>query len=188
MKNGVCMKLASSTFHPFLFAIFPILFLFVNNYNFFKVSVEDLTISLAISASFAITLWFILKLVTRNSKKSGIITSLSLILFFSYGHIFIAANGVNVLGFDTASHVYFIIPFILIFSAITFLVLSTKRPLNNATKISNAISITLIIITVVSIGTLGIEGIINPEDDYSRILSLDDKTYPPPRYLLHSLG
>ena len=165
------MKLTSSAFHPFLFAIFPILFLFAN--NFFKVSAEDVIIPLVISVSFTIALWFTLKRIT-NSRKSGIITSLFLVLFFSYGHIFIAADGVDILGFNTATHYHFGMPFILIFSAITFLVLTTKRPLNNATKISNAISVTLIIITVFNIGTLGIEGIANPEYNESRIVSLDE--------------
>ena len=166
------MKFTSAPFHPFLFAILPILFLFAN--NFFKVSTEDLIISLAISASSAIALWFIIKRITKNGKKSGIITSLFLILFFSYGHIFIGANGVDVFGFDTSNHYYFVIPFIVIFSFISFLVVSANRPLNNATKISNAISITLIIITAVNIGTFGIEGI-NLGDE-SETLSLDVET------------
>ena len=164
------MKLTSSPFHPFLFAIFPILFLFAN--NFFKVSVEDVIILLVISVSFTVALWFALKRIT-NSRKSGIITSLCLVLFFSYGHIFIAADGVDIFGFNTATHYHFAMPFILIFSAIMYLVLTTKRPLNNTTKILNAISITLIIITVFNIGTLGIEGIANP-GDRSRIVSLDE--------------
>lgn len=154
--------------HPFLFALFPILFLFTN--NFFKVPIEDLIIALAISTSFTIAIFFILKRITKNAKKSGLITSLYLILFFSYGHAFIAANGINILGFDTDNHVHFGIPFILTFCAITFLILNTKRPLNNATKISNTISITLIIIAAFNIGILGIENI-NPESDESKIFS-----------------
>ena len=167
------MKLTSAPFHPFLFAIFPILFLFTN--NFFKVPVEDLIIALVISASSAFALWYVLKRITKNGKKSGIITSLFLVLFFSYGHIFISANGVDVSGFDTSNHYHFVIPFIVVFSVISFLVVSTKRTLNNATKISNAISVILIIITAVNIGTLGVEGIINPGDE-SEILSLDVET------------
>lgn len=151
------------------------------------VSAEDLIISLFAILSFTIILWLTLKLITKNSKKSGIITSLFLILFFSYGHIFISANGVDVLGFDTSSHIYFVIPFIIVFTVISFFVLSTKRTLYNATKITNTISITLVAITMINIGIFGIESFIVPEDFDSQVspsMKNEINTYPDIYYII----
>jgi len=148
---------------------------------------EDLIISLFASVSFAIISWFILKLIIKNSKKSGIITSLFLVLFFSYGHIFISAKGIEILGFDTSTHIHFIIPFIIIFSVGTFFVLRSKRKLDNATKISNAISITLVAITVINIGIFGIDTLIVPESsEYQDSLYIENKinNYPDIYYII----
>jgi len=179
------LKLISSTFHPLLFAISPILILFVN--NIYMVSAKELIIPLFASISFAIVLWLVLKLIIKNSRKSGIITSLFLILFFSYGHIFISANGIEILGFDTSTHTHFIIPFIIIFSAGTFFVLRSKRKLDNATKISNAISITLVTIAVINIGIFGIDSLIVTEDSESQVLSFmknEINDYPDIYYII----
>ena len=168
------MKLTSTPFHPFLFAIFPILFLYAN--NFFQVSAEDLIITLAISTAFTITLWFIIKQFIKNKNKSGIIISLCLVLFFSYGHIFIAVNNIDILGFDTGNQIQFSFIFLLISGAIILLALFINRPLDNATKISNGISVTLIALVLFNIGILGIGDIANPENENYKISSLNNGT------------
>lgn len=151
------------------------------------VSVEELIIPLFASIAFAILAWFFLKLILKNSKKSGIIVSLFLILFFAYGHIFIYANGIEIFGFDTSTHIHFIIPFIIIFGVGFFIILRSKRKLDNATKIGNAISITLMIIIAVNIGIFGIENLGTPEDSELGVsLSLENKIeeYPDIYYII----
>jgi len=151
------------------------------------VSAKELIIPLFASISFATVSWFILKLIIKNSRKSGIITSLFLILFFSYGHIFISANGIEILGFDTSTHIHFIVPFIIIFSVGTFFVLRSKRKLDNATKISNAIAITLVTITVINISIFGIDSLIVIEDsEFQVVSSIENKIndYPDIYYII----
>ena len=71
--------------HPLLFAIFPILFLFSHNIK--EMSFSDTFRPIVIVVSFALLLWLLLSLVTRNLQRAAIITSIFLLLFFSYGHL-----------------------------------------------------------------------------------------------------
>ena len=71
--------------HPFLFAIFPILFLFA--YNIDEVLAIDLWLPISIVMVGTFILLILFKLITKNYKKAAIITSFFLILFFSFGHI-----------------------------------------------------------------------------------------------------
>lgn len=131
------------------------------------VSVDELIIPLTISIFFTIIAWFILKSILKNSRKSAIIVSLFLILFFTYGHFFIAINGMELEGFDTSKHFYFVIPFVIIFSVGTYFIIRSKRKLDNATTIGNGIAITLIVITAVNIGTFGFQNIeTNSDSDF----------------------
>lgn len=71
--------------HPFLFAIYPPLFLLVNNLHELKL-INGLR-AILLSLLFATLLFFLLRLITRNTQRSALITSFTFILFFSYGPI-----------------------------------------------------------------------------------------------------
>lgn len=72
------------TFHPFVFALYPILSLFVNN-------IEQLNINIIILPSIFMVIimaimWRLLFFVFKNNEKAAILTSVSILLFFSYGY------------------------------------------------------------------------------------------------------
>jgi hypothetical protein len=71
--------------HPFLFVIYPILFLYTNNISMLEIDHIFMPIILAISG--VLLVWIFLNFIIRNKYKSSIITSLFFILFFSYGHL-----------------------------------------------------------------------------------------------------
>ncbi len=73
--------------HPFLFAIYPIVEL--RNFNIAYVDSAALVRPLLISLIATGTIWGLLRLLTRESQKSGIVTTLIVIVFYSYGHIFL---------------------------------------------------------------------------------------------------
>ena len=80
------IQLSQSSFiHPILFAFFPAIFLFSTNFSF--LNLDDLLYSSLLLIGVTIASWFLLKFIFKNTKKSSIVLSLSLILFFSYGHI-----------------------------------------------------------------------------------------------------
>ncbi|MEM4655045.1 MAG: hypothetical protein QXL34_06125 [Thermosphaera sp.] len=72
--------------YPFLFAVYPVLSIFVNNLTQVKFSdILGVAILLLVGSAFILLL---LQLVFRDFEKSGIFLSLFLLLFFSYGHVY----------------------------------------------------------------------------------------------------
>ena len=71
--------------HPLLFAIFPILFLFSHNIK--EMSFGDTIRPIVIVVSFTFLLWLLLIVIIRDMRKAAIVTSIFLLLFFSYGHL-----------------------------------------------------------------------------------------------------
>lgn len=174
----------SSLVHPILFAIFPIVFLYANNLQL--VLTEEIILPLILSVSFSIIFWFILKLILKNSKKAGLIVSLFLVLFFTYGHAYIMINNADIESFLIVQHRYLLIPFGLAFIIGTIYFVKTKRKLNNATAITNGIAITIVLMASLnlinfnfettseeideSLGTVPVSNIENLPDIYYIVL------------------
>ena len=134
----------SSFIHPILFAFFPILFLYSTNFSF--VNFDDLFYSSLLLVGTSIVSWFILKFLFKNSKKSSICLTLSIILFFSYGHIQKILTSYN---FDVANKI--LIPiFIIFFIIVTIIIIKKNSNFNNWTKIINGIAFTIILISFVN--------------------------------------
>ena len=68
--------------HPILFAVFPVMMLYYSNIRF--VSFSETLFPLVILVGITIPIWFVLKLILKNGVKSALITSLILVLCFSY--------------------------------------------------------------------------------------------------------
>ena len=81
------MKKILSYLHPFLFAIYPIFEL--RNYNITYVDSATLVRPVLLSLLATAVIWAITRLFTREWQKSGIIVTLIVVLFFTYGHVFI---------------------------------------------------------------------------------------------------
>jgi hypothetical protein len=73
-------------FHPFLFAIYPILFLYSKNSVEFPPHV--MVGPIFTCAGLTLLAFLLLWILSRNKLKSAILLSLFLILFFSYGHLY----------------------------------------------------------------------------------------------------
>ena len=155
-----------SIIHPFLFAVFFIFFLY--SLNFFEVSPDKIILPITISILLTIGLLIIIGRILKNNIKAAIIVSLLLIMTFAYSYMsqplaeyggaFIHQNPYlsDILN-DLLLSAYgeygirerYIMPTIVgIFALCIIAIIRTSRKLDNATKIANAISITLIILTV----------------------------------------
>jgi len=137
--------------HPFLFAIFPILFLLA--YNIRESSFLEIFIPSAIVLGFTLLLllfgWLILR---KNIRKSAILVSIFLILFFSYGRIYEKIREFQIGSFVIGRHRYLWILWGIIFVLCIYFVIKTKKDLYNFTNILNVIAIALIVISLVNIG------------------------------------
>jgi hypothetical protein len=77
-------------FHPFLFALFPALFLYAHNME--QTSSAEVVMPSAVVFGLTLLAWSALWWVLKSPHKAGLIVSLFLVLFFSSEHIHELAN------------------------------------------------------------------------------------------------
>lgn len=99
MSSGVDKRpgwLGRVPFHPFLFAIYPILALLAINIAEVDLSSGWRLVSLSIAVAGLLTLAFYA--IFRDWKRAGLLTTIVLFLFYSYGHVYILLKGMEVNG------------------------------------------------------------------------------------------
>ncbi len=141
--------------HPILFAIFPVAFLYSINLHTLVLADILLPISLIVTVTFL--LWFLLRYLFKSTEKSGLLVSVYLALFFSYGHIFFFINGFEVGDFEIGRHRFLLIIYVALIIIASYYFTKTKRKLVSPTTIANYISATLFVIILVNIGTYYLE-------------------------------
>ena len=70
--------------HPFLFSIFPVLFIF--QYNIHEILIADIIIPVCLSLIFSIVIFFVLRFFI-GSKKSSLIITLTIVAFIIYANL-----------------------------------------------------------------------------------------------------
>ena len=140
--------------HPFLFAIFPVLFLFA--YNIDEVPATDLILPLLATIIGTLIFFLLLRLIIKNSNKAAIVTSILLILFFSYGHVRDAISSLGINGFDIGqvhiSNQFILAPlWLALFIVAAFLVIKAHRDFSTSTKFLNVVAISLVVISLINI-------------------------------------
>ncbi len=126
--------------HPLLIAVFPILALYNHNRSVIPVGWTDIALPLAISVGAASILWCLARALSKNSYKAGLISSLILGWFFSFGHI-TSFLGLWRLGILDES--LFLITLIALAIAIV-LIIRSNRPFQGITGYINIFAIILV--------------------------------------------
>lgn len=142
------------TFHPILFALIPTLFILVNNLA--EINYHDVFLPLLVIVAISSALWLVVRIILKNTIKSALIVSLGLVLFFFYGHYY---NLVYEFAkeFALGHHRYLLIPFIATFVVGTIYLVRTQRRLDNANTITNVMSLAIISIILVNVGTFELQ-------------------------------
>lgn len=151
--------------HPFLFAIFPILFLYCHNIEQALFS-ETLLPSIT-ALGFTLVFVLLLRLILRDGKKAAIIGSIFMVLFFSYGHVFDMIPSWQIRYFD--KHKYFLAFWGVTFACGSYFVVRTRRDLHNFTKILNTAALSLAVISLINIGTYEFKTRSAPESKNKRM-------------------
>lgn len=131
-----------NSIHPFLFAIFPVMFLYSENIHLLPIT--EIILPSIIVVGLSTIAYFSMSFILKNKIKAAFLVTLFLIIFFSYGHIYNIINAADLDNFDISRHRYLLIIFSvsLIFGIIYFL--KTKRKLDNINTITNVISCAII--------------------------------------------
>lgn len=75
----------NTVIHPFLFATYPVFALFA--FNMGQSRLSDALRALIILPLIAGVILFLIERILKDRGRAGMITSLSFLLFFSYGHV-----------------------------------------------------------------------------------------------------
>jgi len=130
-----------------MFAIYPIIFLFSVNVD--SVFPEEIIFPLFLVIVVTFLIWITLGHLLKSRIKSGFIVSSGLVLFFTYGHIYIWLDELQK---TDLSHLVVIIPGLVILALGSYFFIRTKKSLNNPTKIVNVIAASLVIISLLGSG------------------------------------
>ena len=142
----------SVVLHPILFAVFPILFLYSHNVE--RTSITHFVAPAAASALSALFFWFLLGLAFKDKQKAGLLVSLSVLLFFSCGHLRDALGdsafcvGGTIIGADEL--LVFVCCVILLLGA--YLLTKSARDLGVLTRALNLSAAFLLCISLAGIG------------------------------------
>ena len=137
--------------HPFLFAAYPVLFLYAQNVDFTPLSDALLPIMVVLAA--ALLLLLALYAILRDAARAALLVSLFALLFFSYGHFVDLLEGFQLpVGHFTIGPNTVLLPLWALFLALgVYFLLRTRRDLYNVNNLLNVVAAVLILFSLAGI-------------------------------------
>ena len=148
------MKKAFSVLHPWFAAAFPILFLYAQNRN--EVGPGELVLPLLIALGATALLVAGLNLLLHDLLRAGLLTTVVLLLFFSYGHLWDVFSGRAIGSAYIDKHIFLLVPYAAISFAFIALARSVRSSLKEITTILNAVALVLVAFPTYAIATSGV--------------------------------
>lgn len=178
-------KLKLLILHPFLFAIYPPLFLLEHNLHELEPieGLRAILISLIVSAF----IFIVLRLLLKNWQRAALVTTVFMVMFYAYGHVRTLIPGVMVGGVPIYAHRYTFPVWIVITLLLMWLVgWKVKKP-GEITPYLNILGLVLIV-TVVIQGALyvfqfgrGLSAKTQEKLQELGISTVTEKLNPPPK-------
>jgi hypothetical protein len=135
--------------HPFLWSVYPILMLVA--YNIQSVTTWMVYRPIVVALIVAGILFGILSLILRNAQKAGLIVTLLMLLFFSYGHVFDILKQNPIFGVTFGRHSIMIPLWLVILAVGAVLILRSRRDLLKLTEAFNIVAVIVILFPLVQI-------------------------------------
>ncbi len=135
--------------HPFLFALYPVFFIYYQNADLLVFS--DAWILMGILISLTLILVSLIRLILKDRHKAGLIVSFFLVIFFSYSRIFAAIPYLKIGKFVISRERYFILAIFLLCIGMAFYTIKSKKQMGRVTKFLNVTSAVLVILSLVQI-------------------------------------
>jgi hypothetical protein len=144
--------------HPFLFAAYAVLALLAENVQ--EVPLGDSVRSFILAVALAGFTLGILWLTTRNLGKAGLLASLLIVAFFSYGHLYDVLRGVEIGGLAVGRHRYLVGVLLLLVAGVSAAILRIRRPVSEGNRILNLVGSAVLVLALVPIATFARASII----------------------------
>jgi len=168
--------------HPYLAAVYPVLFLLSHNIGEIGgISSGEVILPALAVFVFALVMVLVCSKVLGDRQRGGLLVSLFLVWFFSYGHLFsivinLVENSFGYLRFLVRPR--YVLPiYLLPLLGVGFVIVTTKRGLHTVTRFANAALVILVALSLVPL--LGFWFHVNPGRQASGGLTVEvplDKT------------
>jgi hypothetical protein len=135
-----------------MLGLFPILSLWSTNFD--RVKPLEIIRPLALAFVCSLILYLILRVLLRDWGLAALISSLAILLYFAYGHIFGLVDKVTVLGINIGRHRVLIGVWFLLFSTGACLILRNRKRLFEFNRLINAASLALNLIVLLQLAYL----------------------------------
>ncbi len=170
--------------HPILFALFPVFLVYSQNIHL--ILIQGIVFPTLIILGITIALWAGIKFILKNTRKSALLTSLYVFLFFSYGIVFKILESNVTEEYFVLIHVFLLISYASFVVFTTYYIVKTHRKLNYITSTTNVVSITLLSFVFLNIGAYNFENFSDFEDETheSIILGNNLKNLPDIYYIV----
>jgi hypothetical protein len=132
--------------HLFVAAVYPVLALLANNISQVKASAALRPLLIVVCT--ALLLWGLLLLVLRDVRRSALLASWWLVLFFAYGHVYNFLEAHTALG----RHRLLLPLWVLLALAGTWLILRKVKDLGYVTLVVNTIGLVLLVFPLLQLG------------------------------------
>ena len=142
-------KLANVPFHPLVAAIYFVLSLYGLNVD--QVKLEVALRAMLIVPLFAAGMWAVLRLIFKDWRRSAMLTTLWLILFFSYGHVYHFLEGRSILGLELGRHRSLVLVYLVLAGVCAWIAWRKVSEASQATHLLNLVSGVLILFPIIQV-------------------------------------
>ena len=153
--------------HPILIALFPVFLVYSQNIHL--ILIQGIIFPILIILGTTIAIWASIRFILKNTRKSALLTSLYVFLFFSYGIIFKILESNVTEEYLILIHVLLLITYTSLVVFITYYVVKTRRNFSYVTSTTNVVSVILLSLIFFNITAYNFEN----------FSSFDDETYEP---------
>ena len=137
--------------HPFLLCAFPVLAMLAHNLG--EMVLDDALRALIIALVTSFILLSLAYLIMRQWTRAALWSSLSLLLFFSYGHLYEALDTVRIFGALLGRHRHLIPVWLLIFGVGTWWIWKRARDVSRWTEFLNVFGLIVVAIPLMQIAS-----------------------------------
>src|SRR5215207_9106789 len=185
MSSNISKKpsgLRTFPIHPFFFGIYPILALLA--FNVSDVDVSSSLRPIVLSVLLALLLLATFYGIFRDWKRAALLSTILLILFYSYGHAYIALKGVNIDRFYLFRHRTLVPIWLGLAGLLVWWGSRTSVRLASATYALNLAGLFLLILPVFQLTSFGVQSRTSQAENSASALSLQTGNTPPDIYYI----
>jgi hypothetical protein len=168
--------------HPLLFAVYPILALLAINLS--EVEVASGWRPLLLSTLVAGLLTLSLYVIFRDWRHAAVLATIVLILFYSYGHVYILLKGANIGGFYLFRHRTLVLLWIILGLFLVWWISHKSFRAETATYLLNLVGLFLLILPVFQLSTFLLQSRSSQAEQNPSALNLNVGDQPPDIYYI----